>query len=149
MIVNKDKYLTVHWNNLLTFWLAVPALTYVAIVFFSSVLSDKAGFIGTIAIGILYCLIVEQHSGMTLARQVRKSESYTPAKQSLSNKIIVVAYNLIWWVPIAFPMVGLTDYRTGSIIFFLITSTRAFINLYRVNILRPEQAMNFPLRSPG
>jgi len=148
MIVNKDKYLTVHWNNLLTFWLAVPALTYVVIVLFSSMLSDKAGFIGTVAIGIIYCLIVEQHSGMTLAWQVKKLESHTPAKLSLSNRIIVVVYNFIWWIPIAFPFLDVVDYRKSAIIFFLVTAARAFTNLYRVNVLKLEQAVNFPLRSP-
>lgn len=146
--MNKDKLLTVRWNNLLTLGLGFPALTYVAVVFFSSVLSDKIGFFGIVAIGIIYCLVIEQHSAMLLAWQIRKSGNYTPSKQSLSNRIIIVTYNLVWWFPIALPFFHLTHYRMASIIFFFVTLIRAFINLYRVNFLKLEQAEKFPLRGP-
>jgi NADPH:quinone reductase-like Zn-dependent oxidoreductase len=43
---------------------------------------------------------------------------------------------------------GIIDYRTGFFTFFVITIIRAGANLYRNNLLEPEQAESFPLRSP-
>jgi len=146
--MNKDKFLTVRWNNLLMLGLGIPALIYVTVVFFSSILSDKVGFFGIVVIGVIYCLVVEQHSSMTLVWQIKKSENYTPTKQNLLKRTILVTYNFIWWIPVVSPFVGLTEYRMGSTIFFFVTLTRAFINLYRVNILTLEKAVNFPLRIP-
>ena len=51
--MTKEKFLTVRWNNLLSLGLGIPALIY-AIVLSPSVLSDRAGFIGLVVIGVLY-----------------------------------------------------------------------------------------------
>ncbi|MDH5729233.1 MAG: hypothetical protein OEZ58_09600 [Gammaproteobacteria bacterium] len=146
--MNKDKILTVRCNNLMTLGLGLPALVFVAVVFFSTVLTDKIGFFGIVAIGILYCLIIEQHSAMLLAWQIKKTGNYSPAKRSLLNSIVVVIYNFVWWIPIALPLLELTDYRLGAMIFFVVTLTRAFINFYRMNRLTLEQAIHFPFRGP-
>ena len=145
--MNKDKFFTVRWNNLMTLGLSIPALTYVAIVFFSSMLSDKVGFLGMVGTGILYCLIIETHSGKLLEWQMKKSGKKIPTHTTLPGKAVLIIYNLIWWVPIVFPFVDLMDYRTGSFIFFFTTLSRAFINLYRLNVLTIEKAIHFPLRS--
>jgi hypothetical protein len=50
----KEKYLTSRWNNLLSLGLGIPALIYVIIVLSTSVLSDSAGFIGLVVIGVIY-----------------------------------------------------------------------------------------------
>ena len=71
-----------------------------------------------------------------------------PAKQSSVNRLIVVVYNLIWWVPIVLPFTKLIDYRTGFVAFLAITLFRAAANLFRNNVLAPEQAEVFPLRAP-
>ena len=71
-----------------------------------------------------------------------------PVKQSLANRLIFIAYNVIWWIPIVLPFMGLMDYRTGFIAFFVVTLTRAGANLYRNNVLKPVQAESFPLRAP-
>jgi len=52
--VTKEKFLTVRWNNLLSLGLGIPALIYVIVILSTSVLSDSAGFIGLVVIGVLY-----------------------------------------------------------------------------------------------
>ena len=50
----KEKILTPRWNNLLSLGLGIPALIYVIIILSTSVLSDSAGFIGLVIIGVIY-----------------------------------------------------------------------------------------------
>jgi hypothetical protein len=45
------------------------------------------------------------------------------------------------------PYTKIIDYRTGFIAFFVVTVIRAGVNLYRNNVLNPEQAESFPLRA--
>jgi hypothetical protein len=71
-----------------------------------------------------------------------------PVKQSFTRRLIYIAYNIIWWLPIVLPLIKVIDYRTGFISFLIVTIFRAFANLYRNNILTPEQAENFSLRAP-
>lgn len=71
-----------------------------------------------------------------------------PANQSALNQLILIAYNLIWWVPIVLGLFKVIDYRTAFITFLIITICRAIANAVRNNILPPEQAKTFPLRSP-
>ena len=52
--MTKEKLLTVRWNNLLSLVLGIPALVYAVLVLSTSVLSDVAGFIGLVVIGVLY-----------------------------------------------------------------------------------------------
>ena len=147
--MNKYKYLSVRWNNYLMIGLGVPALSYAATFFFTSILSDKTGFFGMVAVGIVYCLIVEQHSSMMLKWRIKNSDGYTPVKQSFLEKLTVVIYNFIWWIPIALPFADIVSYQGGATIFFFITLVRAILNLYRVNVLKLEQAFHFPLRGPN
>lgn len=129
--------------------LGIPAVAYAGIIFFTSALSEKNGFFGMVAVGIVYCLIVEQHSSMLLKWRIENISDYIPTKYSVSERFIVVLYNLIWWVPIAFPFSGIVSFRSGSTIFFFVTFSRALINLYRINVLTPEKAFHFPLRGPN
>ncbi|MDH5325481.1 MAG: hypothetical protein OEZ68_12395 [Gammaproteobacteria bacterium] len=147
--MNKDKYLSVQWNNFLMLGLGIPALSYASVVFFTSSISEKSGFFGMVAAGIVYCLIVEPHSSMLLKWRNKNNSEYVPEKYSYLERFVVVIYNLIWWTPIVFPFAGIVGYKSGSIIFFLITFVRAMLNLYRINILRPEVAFHFPLRGPN
>jgi hypothetical protein len=39
------------------------------------------------------------------------------------------------------------DYRTAFIALFVLTVIRAVVNIYRNNVLNPEQADSFPLRA--
>ena len=76
------------------------------------------------------------------------SPDRAPAQPSLANRLIFVAYNVIWWIPIVLPFTKLIDYRTGFVAFFIITMLRAVANLIRNNLLTLEQAEVFPFRAP-
>jgi hypothetical protein len=52
--MTKEKFLTVRWNNMLTLGLGLPALIYAGVVLSTSLISDKAGFIGLVVIGVVY-----------------------------------------------------------------------------------------------
>ena len=58
------------------------------------------------------------------------------------------AYNVVWWILVVLPLTGLIDYRTGLIAFAAVTFVRAVANLFRNNLLAPEQGETFPLRAP-
>ena len=77
-----------------------------------------------------------------------KSGDPAPAQPSATNRLIMIAYNLIWWVPIVLGFFKVIDYRTAFITFLIITIFRAIVNVVRNNVLTPEQAETFPLRSP-
>ena len=82
---------------------------------------------------------------------LRKKSSTSASTKSEPNpflKLIMVAYNIIWWIPILLPIVRVIDYRTGFIAFLVITVVRVVVNLLRNNYLKPEQAEHFALRSP-
>jgi len=76
------------------------------------------------------------------------SEDHVPVKPSLVNRLIFIAYNLAWWIPIVLGFTKVLDYRTAFIAFFIITIIRAIANLIRNNILTLEQAESFPFRAP-
>lgn len=80
----------------------------------------------------------------------KNSTDPVPAKLRFTHplNLIFVAYNVIYWIPIVLPFTRAIDYRTGFIAFFVIIIIRAVANLYRNNVLKPEQAENFPLRIP-
>jgi hypothetical protein len=78
----------------------------------------------------------------------KNSANHVSAKQSFTNRLIFIAYNVVWWIPIVLPFTKTIDYRTGFIAFFVVTIIRAGVNLYRNNVLKPEQAESFPLRAP-
>ncbi len=77
-----------------------------------------------------------------------KSGEPAPAQPGTVNRLILVTYNLIWWVPIVLGFVKVIDYQTAFITFLVITLFRAIANVVRNNLLTPEQAETFPLRSP-
>jgi hypothetical protein len=76
------------------------------------------------------------------------SDDAVPPQPSAINRLIFIAYNVIWWVPIVLGFTKLIDYRAGFVAFLIITIFRAIANLVRNNVLTPEQAEVFPLRSP-
>jgi len=78
----------------------------------------------------------------------QNSANPVSVKPSATNRLIFIAYNVVWWIPVLLPFTGIIDYHTGFIAFFVITIIRAGANLYRNNALEPEQAESFPLRSP-
>lgn len=52
--MNKEDFLTVRWNNLLSVGLGLPALFYVLYAFSSSLWSGRGGLIGLAVIGVFY-----------------------------------------------------------------------------------------------
>lgn len=52
--MTREKFLTVRWNNLLTLGLGFPILIYSIVVLSTSVLSESAGLIGLVVIGVVY-----------------------------------------------------------------------------------------------
>ncbi len=50
----KENFLTVKWNNLLTFLLGIPLLIFVVDAFSSSVWMTKSGLIWLAIIGVLF-----------------------------------------------------------------------------------------------
>jgi hypothetical protein len=93
-------------------------------------------------------MVVEQHAAMRFAWLREKSGNDAPVKQSPTNRLIFIVYNVIWWIPVVLPFTKAIDYRTGFIAFLVITIIRAIANLFRNNVLKGEQAEYFPLRAP-
>lgn len=67
---------------------------------------------------------------------------------SPAGRLVFVAYNVVWWVPVVLAFAGVVSYRAGFLGFLVITIFRAVANLYRNNVLPVEAAQHFPLRSP-
>ena len=77
-----------------------------------------------------------------------KSGDPAPAQPGTTNRLILIIYNVLWWVPIVLGLFKVIDYRTAFIAFLDITIFRAMANFVRNNLLTPEQAESLPLRSP-
>ena len=90
---------------------------------------------------------MEQHSGLRFA-WLRKKEGTEDPTLSGTARLIYIGYNVIWWLPVVFVVLGVWPYRTGAIGFFVVTVVRALANLYRNNVLPIESAQRFPLRAP-
>lgn len=52
--MNREKFLTVRWNNWLTLGLGIPTLIYVVYAFSTSLWVTRAGLMGLAAVGVLY-----------------------------------------------------------------------------------------------
>jgi hypothetical protein len=52
--MTKEKFLTLRWSNFLSLVGGFILLAYVIFVISTSVLSDKAAFIGLVVIGVVY-----------------------------------------------------------------------------------------------
>lgn len=76
-----------------------------------------------------------------------KSGNQGSVTQSLSDRLVYLAYNAVWWLPILLGFTKLIDYQTAFITFFVLMIIRAGVNLYRNNIIDLEQAESFPLRA--
>ena len=62
--------------------------------------------------------------------------------------LLMIVYNIIWWIPIILPFTGAVSYRASFITFFIVTVIRLIANLIRNNVLKGEQAESFALRAP-
>jgi len=146
--MTKEKFLTKRWNNWLTIGMGIPTLAYGVFVLSTSVISDFAGFIGIAVMGAVYWTVVEWHSNKQLAWQRKNLGGQGSAKLRSTNRLIFIAWNVIYWIPLILPFTTLIDYRTGFVSFFALIIVRAIANVYRNNFLTLEQAERFPLRVP-
>ena len=87
---------------------------------------------------------------MRFAWEKKKSANYVSTKKGFIHplNLVMIAYNVVWWIPIILPFTGAINYITGFIIFLIVTVIRLAANLLRNNVLKTEQAVSFPLRSP-
>lgn len=79
---------------------------------------------------------------------LREPEGLEEPAMSTSARLIYIAYNVIWWLPVVFVALGVWSYQVGAVGFVVVTILRALINLYRNNVLSTEAAQDFPLRAP-
>jgi hypothetical protein len=95
-------------------------------------------------------MATELHTTVRFAWQRKDSPNFTFTlvrwRFTHPLNLILVAFNLLWLVSIFLPFTKIIDYRTGFILFFAVTIIRLVANLIRNNVLKPEQADNFPLR---
>ena len=91
---------------------------------------------------------MEQHASLRFAwlRSTRGLEPHRPPTSA--DRLILVGYNAVWWVPLALVVAGLVSYRVGLLAFLAVSVSRAAVNLYRTNIMPVERALSFPLRLP-
>ncbi len=78
----------------------------------------------------------------------KNSANYVPVKQSSTNRLILTAYNIVFWIFLV-PFFTSMEYSTGFIVFTIIIFVRLVANLY-INASRLElnQYESFPLRTP-
>ena len=78
----------------------------------------------------------------------KDSASYVLVKRRFTQplNLILVSYNVVWWISIVLPFTRAIDYRTGFIVFFVVTVIRLVFNLLRNNVLTLQQAENIPFR---
>ena len=84
---------------------------------------------------------------MRFAWQRKNSPDYVPVQQGCAVRLIRLAYNVVWWVPIVLTLVKVMDYRTGFILVIVLTLVRLAANVYVNNVLTAEQAEGFPFRA--
>ena len=77
----------------------------------------------------------------------RKKQRLEDPTMSSGERLLLISYNAIWWLPVVLVIFDVWSYQTGSIVFLGITAIRALVNAYRNNILSFEAAQRFPLRS--
>ena len=53
-MMNKERILTIRWNNILTVGLGIPTLSYIAYAFSRPLWTTRGGLIGLAILGILY-----------------------------------------------------------------------------------------------
>jgi len=94
-------------------------------------------------------VVVEGHTTMRFAWQIKNGRLARPPKRSFTHplNLTMIAYNIVWWVPLVLALTGAISYPAAFIAFLAITVGRLIINLVRNNVLRPEAAVAFPLRS--
>ena len=149
--MNKENFLTVRWNNILTLVLGIPALIYILYALSGSLWTSKGGLIVLSIIGVVYWLGIEFHTAMRFAWLHEKSGSNEITKQAYSHplSLIRLVYNAVFWI-FLIPFLTRIDFKVGFISFAVVISVRLVLNLYTNNVLdlSPEKYENYPFRIP-
>ena len=85
---------------------------------------------------------------MRFARFHPEQGAKEPSSVGPLSRLVLIGYNVIWWIPVALPLLGVVSYRVGLVGFLVVTAIRAAVNLYRNNVLPIDAGRLFPLRSP-
>ena len=149
MVMSKDKFLTVNWNNLLTLGLGIPLLIFVVYAFSSSVWTERGGLIWLAIIGVIYWIVIEFHTSMRFAWLKENTDNEALVKQESLHPLTLIrkAYNAVFWI-FLLPFVTSVEYRTGFILFTFVIFIRLVLNLVTNNFLNlsPDQYERFPFR---
>jgi len=79
---------------------------------------------------------------------LRTKEGRDAPAVTSGERLTLVAYNVVWWVPAVLPILGVISYRVGFVAFLAVTVVRALVNGYRINVMPVAAAERLPLRSP-
>lgn len=79
---------------------------------------------------------------------LRAKESRDAPAATSRQRLTLIAYNVVWWVPVVLSILGVMSYRVGFIAFLAVTMVRAMVNGYRINVMPVAAAERFPLRQP-
>ena len=79
---------------------------------------------------------------------LRTREGRDTPSQTSGERLTLIAYNAIWWIPVVLPILGVISARTGFMAFLAITVVRALVNAYRINIMPVAAGERLPLRQP-
>ncbi len=150
--MTKEEFLTVRWNNLLSWGLGIPGLMYALFAFPTSGWLGRGGLIGLAIIGVLYWIVIEYHTSMRFAWLRENLANFDSIKQGYAHPLALIrlAYNLVFWIFLIPFLYSTIDYGTGFIAFTVVIFIRLTLNLYTNNFLNltPAQFESYPFRIP-
>ena len=79
---------------------------------------------------------------------LRTKEGRDAPAATSGERLTLIAYNAVWWVPVILPILGVISYRAGFMAFLAITVVRALVNADRINIMSVAAGERLPLRQP-
>ncbi len=79
---------------------------------------------------------------------LRTREGRDTPSQTSGERLTLIAYNAVWWIPVVLPILGVISARAGFMAFLAITVVRALVNAYRINIMPVAAGERLPLRQP-
>jgi len=79
---------------------------------------------------------------------LRAEEGRDVPSQTSGERLTLVIYNAVWWIPVVLPILGVISPRAGFMAFLAITVVRALVNAYRINVMPVAAGERLPLRQP-
>ena len=147
--MTKKNFLTIRWNNILSFGLGFPTLLYIVVALSTSMWMGRGGLIGLVIFGALFWLVVELHTTTRFAWLRENQPNHDAVKQQFTHPFALVrlVYNAAFWI-FLIPFFTMVEYNTGFIAFSIIIFVRFGANLYTNNVLNltPAQYEGYPFR---